>query len=81
MNAPDSTSEVLEFMRRYGKAYRENNVAELQALRHPSFIFTSSRGWRISTDEELAEISSGNSRVHHSSTRLRKSFSYLSLSL
>jgi hypothetical protein len=69
MNAPDSKSEALEFMRRYGKAYRENDVAELRALRHTSFIFTSSRGWRISTEEELAEISSGNSRVHHSEVR------------
>jgi len=69
MNEPDPKSEVLAFMRGYGKAYRENNVAEIRALRHPTFIFTSSRGRRMSTDEELAAIASGNSRVHDSEVR------------
>jgi hypothetical protein len=37
MNAPNPNSKVLEFMRRYGKACRENNVAELRALHHIAY--------------------------------------------
>ena len=65
----DRQAEALAFMRRYGDAYRANNADELRILRHPDFIFTSSRGRRISTDDELEAIASGKSRVHHSEVR------------
>jgi len=69
MSDLDRQSEALAFMRRYGDAYRANNVEELRILRHPEFIFTSARGRRISTDEELEAIASGKSRVHRSEVR------------
>jgi ketosteroid isomerase-like protein len=65
MSELDPKSEVMAAHRRYAKALSANNVIELRSLRHPDFIFTSSRGRRFPSEEELAAMASGNSHVEY----------------
>jgi predicted lipid-binding transport protein (Tim44 family) len=66
MASIDPVADVKRAMDAYGAAYSANRVDALRALRHPEFVFTSSRGERVQNEQELQSIAAGESRVESS---------------
>jgi ketosteroid isomerase-like protein len=63
MMDPQVIDQIKAAMLRYDNAYREGDLEGLRRIRHPDFVFTSSRGQRFTNKEELAALSEGISRI------------------
>lgn len=63
MTDQDRKEEVAAIMRQYDEVYRSGDLSSLRRIRHPNFVFTSSRGDRISNEQELSAFADGSSRI------------------
>jgi ketosteroid isomerase-like protein len=66
MASIDPVADVKRAMDAYGAAYSANRVDALRGLRHPNFVFISSRGELVHNERELQSIAAGESRVDSS---------------